>query len=147
MSEVILSVKKLSKRFTSKNVCVRAVTDVSFDVMKGETIGIVGESGCGKTTLGRCIVRAIEASEGEVLYKALDGETRDFLKIDKKIMKGLRKEIQMIFQDPYSSLDPRMTVIDIIAEPLKPIIPKCRKLNAKRWSWTLRRRLGSIRPI
>ena len=124
---VILQVKNISKRFNSKGVCVRAVTDVSFDVREGETIGIVGESGCGKTTLGRCIVRAIEASEGEVIYTAKNGETNDFLKLDKKQMKGVRKEIQMIFQDPYSSLDPRMTVIDIIGEPLKANYPKMSK--------------------
>ena len=115
--DVILRVRHISKRFTSKGVCVRAVTDVSFDVRKGETIGIVGESGCGKTTLGRCIVRAIEASEGQVEYTARDGHTYDFLKLNKTEMKKIRREIQMIFQDPYSSLDPRMTVIDIIGEP------------------------------
>ena len=98
--ELILQVKNISKRFTSKGVCVRAVTDVSFDVRKGETIGIVGESGCGKTTLGRCIVRAIEASEGEVIYTSRDGVTCDFLKLDKASMKKVRKEIQMIFQIP-----------------------------------------------
>ncbi len=122
--EVILKVEHISKRFTSKGACVRAVTDVSFDVRRGETIGIVGESGCGKTTLGRCIVRAIEASEGRVLYNAQDGQERDFLKVDKPTMKRIRKEIQMIFQDPYSSLDPRMTVIDIISEPLRANFPK-----------------------
>ncbi len=125
--DVILSVRNLSKRFTSKGVCVRAVTDTSFDVRKGETIGIVGESGCGKTTLGRCIVRAINASEGEVKYKALDGETYDFLKIDKETMRKIRREIQMIFQDPYSSLDPRMTVLDIISEPLRANFPHMTK--------------------
>ena len=114
----ILEVKQLHKRFTSKNITVKAVTDVSFDVKEGETIGIVGESGCGKTTLGRCIVRAYEASEGEVWYRTRDGQELDFLKVDKKQMKNLRKDIQMIFQDPYSSLDPRMTVLDIIKEPL-----------------------------
>ena len=122
--DVILRVNHISKRFTSKGVCVRAVTDVSFDVRKGETIGIVGESGCGKTTLGRCIVRAIEASEGDVKYTARDGVTYDFLKLNKAEMKKVRREIQMIFQDPYSSLDPRMTVIDIIGEPLKANEPK-----------------------
>ncbi len=116
--ENILEVKQLHKRFTSKNITVKAVTDVSFTVKEGETIGIVGESGCGKTTLGRCIVRAYEASEGEVWYRTRDGQEVDFLKVDKKQMKGLRKDIQMIFQDPYSSLDPRMTVLDIIKEPL-----------------------------
>ena len=125
--ERILSVRNVSKRFTSGDVCVRAVTDVSFDVCKGETIGIVGESGCGKTTLGRCIVRAIEASEGEVIYKTLAGEEVDFLTLDKKQMKPIRKEIQMIFQDPYSSLDPRMTVLDIIGEPIKANYPQMPK--------------------
>ena len=116
--ENILEVKQLHKRFTSKNITVKAVTDVSFNVKEGETIGIVGESGCGKTTLGRCIVRAYQASEGEVWYRTRDGKELDFLKADKKQMKALRKDIQMIFQDPYSSLDPRMTVLDIIKEPL-----------------------------
>ena len=116
--ESILEVKNLHKRFTSKNITVKAVTDVSFNVSEGETIGIVGESGCGKTTLGRCIVRAYQASEGEVWYRTRDGKELDFLKVDKKQMKALRKDIQMIFQDPYSSLDPRMTVLDIIKEPL-----------------------------
>ncbi len=125
--ELILQVRNVSKRFTSKGVCVRAVTNVSFDVHKGETIGIVGESGCGKTTLGRCIVRALDASEGEVLYKTLSGETVNFLTLDKKQMKPIRKEIQMIFQDPYSSLDPRMTVLDIIGEPIRANYPKMPK--------------------
>ena len=123
----ILEVKNLHKRFTSKGITVKAVTDVSFDVKPGETIGIVGESGCGKTTLGRCIVRAYNASEGEVFYRTRAGEEVDFLKVDKKKMKEIRKEIQMIFQDPYSSLDPRMTVLDIIKEPLKANYPKMPK--------------------
>ena len=93
----------------------------------GETIGIVGESGCGKTTLGRCIVRAYSASKGEVLYRTRAGEELSFLQVDKKKMKEIRKEIQMIFQDPYSSLNPRMTVLDIIKEPLKANYPKMPK--------------------
>ncbi len=125
--ENILEVRNVHKRFTSKNVTVKAVTDVSFEVKAGQTIGIVGESGCGKTTLGRCIVRAYEASEGEVWYRTAAGEELDFLKIDKKKMKEIRKEIQMIFQDPYSSLDPRMTVLDIIKEPLKANFPNMPK--------------------
>ena len=123
----ILEVKNLHKRFTSKGITVKAVTDVSFDVKPGETIGIVGESGCGKTTLGRCIVRAYNASEGEVFYRTRAGEEVDFLKVDRKKMKQIRKEIQMIFQDPYSSLDPRMTVLDIIKEPLKANYPRMPK--------------------
>ena len=139
---LILQVKHISKRFTSKGVCVRAVTDVSFDVRKGETIGIVGESGCGKTTLGRCIVRAINASEGEVKYTARDGVTYDFLKLDKKEMKKVRKEIQMVFQDPYSSLDPRMTVIDIIAEPLKANFPKMAKAEVEQKVIEIAKKVG-----
>ncbi len=126
-NNAILEVKNVHKRFTSKNVVVKAVTDVSFSVEQGQTIGIVGESGCGKTTLGRCIVRAYEASEGQVFYRTQAGEEVDFLKIDRKKMKEIRKEIQMIFQDPYSSLDPRMTVLDIIKEPLKANYPKMPK--------------------
>lgn len=123
----ILEVKNLHKRFASKGITVRAVTDVSFEVKPGETIGIVGESGCGKTTLGRCIVRAYNASEGEVFYRTREGEEVNFLTVDKKKMKQIRKEIQMIFQDPYSSLDPRMTVLNIIKEPLKANYPKMPK--------------------
>ncbi len=125
--DTILEVRHVHKRFTSKGITVKAVTDVSFDVKPGETIGIVGESGCGKTTLGRCIVRAYEASEGEVWYRTEAGEELDFLKVDSKKMKSIRKEIQMIFQDPYSSLDPRMTVLDIIKEPLKANYPNMSK--------------------
>ena len=123
----ILEVKDLSKTFTSKGITVKAVTDVSFDVKPGETIGIVGESGCCKTTLGRCIVRAYKATKGQVFYRTRAREEVDFLQVDRKKMKQIRKEIQMIFQDPYSSLDPRMTVLDIIKEPLKanyPHMPK-----------------------
>src|SRR5574344_1123419 len=97
----ILDVQHIHMRFESKGVCVRAVTDVSFTVNEGETIGIVGESGCGKTTLGRCIVRAYEPSEGNVFYTAANGETVNFTKISKNDMAKYRKEIQMIFQDPY----------------------------------------------
>ncbi len=123
----ILDVKGIHKVFSSKGVNVKAVTDVSFTVNEGETIGIVGESGCGKTTLGRCIVRAYDATSGQVMYTTTDGETVDFLQIDKETMKKYRKEIQMIFQDPYSSLDPRMTVLDIIKEPILANYPKMPK--------------------
>ena len=128
----ILEVKNLHKQFTSKGITVKAVTDVSFSVKPGETIGIVGDSGCGKTTLGRCIVRAYQATSGEVHYTTSNGETIDFLKIDKKTMKEYRKEIQMIFQDPYSSLDPRMTVLDIIKEPIVANYPKMPKEEIER---------------
>ncbi|NLU53295.1 MAG: ATP-binding cassette domain-containing protein [Clostridiaceae bacterium] len=119
MPETILTVKNVSKVFSSKKVHIRAVNNVSFEVKRGETIGIVGESGCGKTTLGRCIVRAIDATSGEILYLAEDGKVYDLQNIDKKTLRGIRKEVQMIFQDPFASLDPRMTVFDIISEPLR----------------------------
>lgn len=119
MSEAILRVEDLCKTFASKKAAVKAVNHVSFEMKKGETVGIVGESGCGKTTLGRCIVGAHKATRGAVQYQAEDGQIYDLQKIDKKTMRKIRKEIQMIFQDPFSSLDPRMTVYDIISEPLK----------------------------
>jgi peptide/nickel transport system ATP-binding protein len=145
MSETIIQVKNLSKVFISKKVKVHAVTDVSFSIDKGETIGIVGESGCGKTTLGRCIVRAIDATSGEVIFTPparsnsfpplggdRGGASLDFLKLKPRELKLYRKEIQMIFQDPYSSLDPRMTVLDIISEPLKANFPKMPKAERER---------------
>lgn len=119
MAETILKVEHLTKVFSSKKTNIRAVNDISFEVTQGETIGIVGESGCGKTTLGRCIVRAYESTEGKILYRAADGIEYDLQKISKNDLRKIRKEVQMIFQDPYSSLDPRMTVFDIISEPLR----------------------------
>ena len=119
MSDAILKVRDVSKVFSSKKVQVRAVNRVSFEIARGETVGIVGESGCGKTTLGRCIVKAHDATSGEVTYVAENGVAYDLMKIDRTTMGSIRKEIQMIFQDPFSSLDPRMTVFDIISEPLR----------------------------
>nr|WP_300865859.1 oligopeptide/dipeptide ABC transporter ATP-binding protein [uncultured Acetatifactor sp.] len=141
-NENIMEVKGLHKRFTSKGITVKAVTDVSFSVKPGETIGIVGESGCGKTTLGRCIVRAYDASQGEVFYRTKAGEVLDFLKADKNKMKEIRKEIQMIFQDPYSSLDPRMTVLDIIKEPLKANYPKMPKAEMDQKAKAMAEKVG-----
>jgi len=118
MTDVLLDVRNLSKRFVSDKITVQAVSDLSFKIYEGETFGLVGESGSGKTTAGRCIARVIDSTDGEVLYKAEDSSKCDFLNISKKDYKKLRREIQMIFQDPYASLDPRMTVYDIIGEPL-----------------------------
>ena len=115
--KLLLEVKNLSKVYESGKTKVHALSDVTLDVYDGETVGIVGESGCGKTTLGRCIVRGIDATSGQVLFHTPDG-TIDFLKASGAQMKKYRKDIQMIFQDPYASLDPRMTVFDIISEPL-----------------------------
>lgn len=116
---VILEVKNLTKVYLSGKTQVHALNDVSFTARQGETIGIVGESGCGKTTLGRSIVRGIQATSGQVLLHTKDEGVVDFLQTSGKQMQKYRKNLQMIFQDPYASLDPRMTVFDIISEPLK----------------------------
>jgi len=97
---------------------VRAVDGVSFHIREKETLGLVGESGCGKTTTGRCVMRAIEPSSGEVLYTKADGETVNIATLEDDDLRRLRREIQMIFQDPYSSLNPRMTLLQIVGEPL-----------------------------
>ena len=117
--DVILEIKNLSKVYGTKGTVVKALNGVSLTVRKGETVGIVGESGCGKTTLGRCVGRGIEASSGQVLFHTEEDGVIDFLHTTKGQMKKYRRDIQMVFQDPYASLDPRMTVFDIISEPLR----------------------------
>ena len=98
---------------------VKAVDDVNFQVFSGETLGLVGESGCGKTTVGRCIVRAYDPTAGEILYRNARGEVVDLATLPKGELKPYRRELRMIFQDPYASLNPRMTVLDIVGQPLK----------------------------
>jgi peptide/nickel transport system ATP-binding protein len=97
---------------------VRAVDDVSFTVQEGEALGLVGESGCGKTTTARCILRAIDPTEGQVLYRTRDESIVDLAPMSAAELGPLRKEIQMIFQDPFGSLNPRMTLFDNVGEPL-----------------------------
>ena len=115
MSETLVEVKNLKQYFPvrvglTKTIPLKAVDNVSFTVGRGETLGLVGESGCGKTTVGRSILRLYEPTAGEVIF---DGEA-----VTGKNIQRMRKQMQMVFQDPYSSLDPRMTVEDIIGEPL-----------------------------
>jgi peptide/nickel transport system ATP-binding protein len=113
MAEPLLEVRNLVKHFKTKRGMLHAVDDVSFTVGKGRTLGIVGESGCGKSTTGRAILRLIEPTAGEVIF---DGQT--VTKMSKSELRNIRKDMQIIFQDPYSSLDPRKTVNQIISEPL-----------------------------
>ena len=114
MADNILEVRNLKKYFTTHKGNVHAVDNVSFTLERGKTLGIVGESGCGKSTTGRTILRLIEPTSGEVYF-----EGKDISKLSNKEMTKLRKDMQIIFQDPFSSLDPRMTVSQLIAEPLK----------------------------
>ena len=109
----ILEVKNLKKYFNTPKGLLHAVDGVSFKIDKGNTLGIVGESGCGKSTLGRVILHLLEATDGEIFYK---GE--DITKVNNEKFRELRQEMQIIFQDPFSSLNPRMTVSEIIKEPL-----------------------------
>ncbi|XCP85037.1 oligopeptide/dipeptide ABC transporter ATP-binding protein [Roseburia hominis] len=118
--DVILKVDHLNKTFKVKSsqlfgkpAYLKAVNDVSFEVHRGETIGIIGESGCGKSTLGKSILRLIEPTSGDVVYNG-----KSLMGLERKEMNALRQEINMVFQDPYSSLDPRMTTGDLIEEPM-----------------------------
>ncbi len=112
--EPILEVKGLKKYFPTKRGLLHAVDDVNFSIQKGNTMGLVGESGCGKSTVGRLLLRLTEATDGEILFAG-----QDIRKLDKTSMRHIRRKIQIVFQDPYASLDGRKSVFESIAEPLK----------------------------
>ena len=114
MSVPLIETRNLKKFFSTPRGELHAVDDVNFKVQRGQTIGVVGESGCGKSTLGRVILRLIPHTSGQILY---NGE--DILQYNSAQMKAMRQKMQMIFQDPYASLNPRMTVKQIIEEPIK----------------------------
>ena len=119
----LLKVEHLKKYFNTPGGVLHAVDDVSFSIRAGETLGVVGESGCGKSTMGRAILRLHEPTSGKVYF-----EGNDILSYDKNKMKELRREMQIIFQDPYASLNPRMSVSELIAEPMKV----CKILKTKK---------------
>ncbi|WP_165000453.1 ABC transporter ATP-binding protein [Anaerophilus nitritogenes] len=113
MSQKLIEVKNLKKYFNTQKGLLHAVDNVNFYIHKGETLGLVGESGCGKSTTGRVLLRLIEATSGEVFF-----EGKDILKLNSSEIRELRKEMQIVFQDPFASLNPRLSVSEIIAEPL-----------------------------
>ena len=110
---------KSVRRFLEKpKPGVKAVNDVSFEVKEGETFGLVGESGCGKTTLGKCIVRLLKPAKGKILYND-NGVMKDLLNLDKKESHSMRKKVQIVFQDPYAALNPQHTILEAFDEPMR----------------------------
>ena len=118
----LIETKELKKYFQTRSGLLHAVDDINIQIQKGQTLGVVGESGCGKSTLGRVILRLLEATSGQVLYNG-----QNILSYNTRQTHNIRKEMQIIFQDPYSSLNPRMSVAEIIAEPIKV----CKTLTKK----------------
>ncbi len=128
MPDILLEVRNLKKYFKTRRGLLHAVDDISFSIDRGKTLGVVGESGCGKSTAGRAILRLLEPTDGEIFF-----EGRDIVKLDDSQMRRMRKEMQIIFQDPFASLNPRKTVSEIIGQPLQinGIVPDKRQRQAR----------------
>ncbi len=149
--QVLLDVQNLRKYFPIRRGIlqrvvgnVRAVDDVAFFINKGETLSLVGESGCGKTTTSRCILRALDPTTGQVLFRTEEGQVVDVAQLTQDKLQPLRRQMQMIFQDPFSSLNPRMTLLDIVGEPLLVHGVKSAKERTERVAELLR--LVGLRP-
>ncbi|ABR49055.1 oligopeptide/dipeptide ABC transporter, ATPase subunit [Alkaliphilus metalliredigens QYMF] len=147
MSERLIEVRNLKKYFNTKKGLLHAVDDVNFFINKGETLGLVGESGCGKSTTGRVLLRLLEPTAGEVIF-----EGKDIVQFDKNQMRDIRKEMQIVFQDPFASLNPRMSVSEIIGEPLvvnkiyKSKVDLNKKVNELMGTVGLAERLVNVYP-
>ena len=147
----LLDVKNLKKYYPIKKGFikkvvghVRAVDDVSFFIKEGETLGLVGESGCGKTTTARCILRAQKPTDGQILYRTGAGPVVDLAQLPDSDIRPLRREMQMVFQDPFASLNPRMNLLDLIGEPLLVNGVRSRKERTERVAELLQ--LVGLRP-
>ncbi len=137
--DILLRIKNLKKYFPIESGFLRRVTgyvkavdDVSFDIKAGETFGLVGESGSGKTTLGRCVLRAIDPTSGEIYFRYAEGQVAEMAQVKPSQLKEIRPFAHMIFQDPFSSLDPRWTVAEIVSEPLKQLVNLSKAEQEKR---------------
>ena len=143
MAENLIEVRNLKKYFSTPRGMLHAVDNVTFNIEKGKTIGIVGESGCGKSTLGKTLMRLHTATSGEVIYQGQDIASMPL----KEFKKNYRSHIQMIFQDPYASLDPRMNVLQLVEEPIRVQNPKLPKKEVERQAQDMMNLVGLAKRL